>query len=153
MDPRQLIERYLEILETADFDRLDEVVSPDVYDHVGQRSGIAWWKEILGSVSGAFSDTRTTVHRILVDGDQVAVHWTVEGRQTGRFLPQLGPVEPSGKPFSWTHIHIFRVANGLLVEHWAVRDDLGLAKQTGAILGPGSMAKKNRPGQCSAGGA
>jgi lactoylglutathione lyase len=82
---------------------------------------------------------RATVHHILVDGDQVAVHWTVEGRQTGRFLPQLGPVEPSGKPFSWTHIHIFRVANGLLVEHWAVRDDLGLAKQIGAILGPGSV--------------
>jgi hypothetical protein len=38
-----------------------------------------------------------------------------------------------------THIHIFRVANGLLVEHWAVRDDLGLATQTGAILGPGSV--------------
>lgn len=135
MDPRQLIERYRQILKTGQLDELDEVLSPEIYDHVGQRVGIAWWREILGRLGASFSDTRTTVHHILVDGDQIAAHMTVEGRQTGRFLPQIGPVEPTGKPFSWAHVLIFRVAGGLLAEHWAVRDDLGLAKQVGVIPG------------------
>lgn len=30
-------------------------------------------------------------------------------------------------------VHIFRVREGKIVEHWAVRDDLGLMKQLGAI--------------------
>lgn len=29
----------------------------------------------------------------------------------------------------WNHVHIFRVEDGLTVEHWAVRDDLGLLRQ------------------------
>ncbi|GAB3831576.1 ester cyclase [Dactylosporangium cerinum] len=133
MDPRELVHRYIEILQTGAFDQLDKILAPDVYDHVGQQSGIQWWKDILSKLADGFSDTRTTIEHVLVDGEHVAVHLTVTGRQTGRFLPQLGPVEPSGKPFSWTHIHIFRVRDGLLAEHWAVRDDIGLAKQVGAL--------------------
>ena len=30
---------------------------------------------------------------------------------------------------AWTFIHIWRVADGMLVEHWACRDDLGLLEQ------------------------
>jgi predicted ester cyclase len=133
MDPRELGHRYIEILQTGEFDRLDEILAPDVYDHVGQQSGIQWWKDILSKVGDAFSDTHTTIEHLLVDGDYLAVHLTVTGRQTGRFLPQIGPVEPSGKPFSWTHVHIFRISGGLIAEHWAVRDDIGLAKQAGAF--------------------
>lgn len=135
MDPRQLVERYLEILDTGRFDRLGEILAPDVYDHVGQQAGIGWWQEILSKVGSAFGDTSTTIQHLLVDGDHVAVHWTVEGRHTGPFLPQIGAVEPTGKPFSWAHVHIFRVADGLIAEHWAVRDDLGLAKQVGVAVG------------------
>ena len=29
----------------------------------------------------------------------------------------------------WTFIHIWRVADGMLVEHWACRDDMGLLEQ------------------------
>lgn len=133
MDPRELVHRYVEILRTGEFDRLEEILAPDVYDHVGQQSGIQWWKDILAKVGGGFSDMRTTIEHLLVDGDHVAVHFTVTGRQTGQFLPQVGRVEPSGKPFTWAQVHIFRISDGLIAEHWAVRDDIGLAKQVGAF--------------------
>jgi predicted ester cyclase len=32
-------------------------------------------------------------------------------------------------------VHIFRVRDGKIVEHWAVRDDLGLMKQLGVVGG------------------
>ncbi|MDE1853287.1 MAG: ester cyclase [Thaumarchaeota archaeon] len=34
------------------------------------------------------------------------------------------------------HIHLFRVVDGKIVEHWANRDDLGAARQVGRELGP-----------------
>ena len=136
-DPRATVERYVEILRTGDLDGLDEILAPDVHDHVGRRSGIAWWKEILAVVREGFSDTEVTVDHVLVDGDLCALHLTVTGRHTGRFLPQLGRVTPSGKRFTWAQAHLFRVVDGLVTEHWAVRDDLGLAKQVGAVVPAG----------------
>jgi lactoylglutathione lyase len=35
----------------------------------------------------------------------------------------------TGRPAAWAFIHLWRVANGLIVEHWACRDDLGLLVQ------------------------
>lgn len=32
---KQVVRRYIEILSTADLDRLDEIVAEDVYDYVG----------------------------------------------------------------------------------------------------------------------
>ena len=35
--------------------------------------------------------------------------------------------------FSAEHIHIYRVADGKLAEHWVVRDDLTMLRQLGAV--------------------
>jgi hypothetical protein len=40
---------------------------------------------------------------------------------------------PTGKHITQTSIHIFRFADGQLVEAWANRDDLGLMQQLGVI--------------------
>jgi hypothetical protein len=63
----------------------------------------------------------------------------MSGRHTGPFVTYRpdGPVDtampPTGKPFSVTQTHWFRVADGKVIEHWANRDDLTLAKQLGWI--------------------
>jgi hypothetical protein len=31
------------------------------------------------------------------------------------------------------HPHVYRVADGRIREHWAVRDDLGMLRQLGAL--------------------
>jgi predicted ester cyclase len=46
-------------------------------------------------------------------------------------MPLLVRVPPSGRPVAWRFIHIWRVADGLIVEHWACRDDMGLLEQVG----------------------
>ena len=38
-----------------------------------------------------------------------------------------------GKWFAVEHVHIYRIADGRIAEHWVVRDDLGMMLQTGAI--------------------
>src|SRR3954470_20615685 len=46
-------------------------------------------------------------------------------------------VPATHKPFAVKHVHLFRVADdGRALEHWAVRDDLGLAMQAGLLPPP-----------------
>jgi hypothetical protein len=40
---------------------------------------------------------------------------------------------PTGRTFSATQSHWFRLEHGLIAEHWANRDDLGMAKQLGWV--------------------
>jgi lactoylglutathione lyase len=44
-------------------------------------------------------------------------------------MPLLSGVPASGRPAAWRFIHIWRVADGMVVEHWACRDDMGLVEQ------------------------
>ena len=37
--------------------------------------------------------------------------------------------QPAGQSFTVMQMHWFRVQSGQIVEHWAVRDDLSLARQ------------------------
>jgi predicted ester cyclase len=46
-------------------------------------------------------------------------------------MPLLVRLPPSGRPVAWRFIHIWRVADGLIVEHGACRDDMGLLEQVG----------------------
>lgn len=39
----------------------------------------------------------------------------------------------AGNRFSVEHIHSYRVKDGQLIEHWVVRDDLGMMLEVGAI--------------------
>ena len=41
--------------------------------------------------------------------------------------------EMSGQTYTVTHVHIYRVVDGKIREHWAVRDDLSMLQQLGAI--------------------
>ncbi len=63
------------------------------------------------------------------DGDLVAQHLTLHGTHQASTMPLLTPVSPSGRAAAWTFIHIWRVADGVIVEHWACRDDMGLLEQ------------------------
>jgi predicted ester cyclase len=77
----------------------------------------------------AFSDLAWTTERDVVDDDLVVTYGMLSGRHTGDFVawtPQ-GTVArafvPTGKAFSVRQAHFQRVADGLVVEHWAARDD------------------------------
>ncbi len=52
---------------------------------------------------------------------------TSRGTHTGEFMGKPA----TGKRFESEAIHLYRVENGKLSEHWAKRDDLGMARQLG----------------------
>jgi predicted ester cyclase len=88
----------------------------------------------------AFSGLAFEVHEVAAanEGDLVVVHNTMSGRQTGDFVMwDHGKVKvvmpPTGREFASTQSHWLRFRDGLIVEHWANRDDFATAEQLGWV--------------------
>ena len=75
---------------------------------------------------------RYEVHDVVADGDRVAIRATAHGvHNTGH----LG-FTATGKPYAMPTMHLYREKDGLLVEHWGVRDELSVLWQVGALPPP-----------------
>ncbi|HXW91261.1 MAG TPA: ester cyclase [Terriglobales bacterium] len=42
-------------------------------------------------------------------------------------------VQPTGRTFEVQHIHMYRVLDGKIAEHFANRDDIGMMRQLGLL--------------------
>ena len=96
-------------------------------------SGAAATSEWLRS---CFGNLKYDIHRVFVDGDMAAAYVTMHGTHEGGLPPG---VPATHKPFAVEHVHLFRFADdGRVVEHSAVRDDLGMVMQLGLLPPPGA---------------
>ena len=132
-EKRALVLRLVDAHNRHDIAAAMACFVPDVSNH-GRSAGRQGLAGIFKSLYTAFPDHYFEVELLLVDGDWV----TAVYRQTGTHegvpeLPVLGgllrEVPPTGKPVSVLNIHLYRVENGYIVEHRAVRDDLGMMQQ------------------------
>ena len=57
-------------------------------------------------------------------GESIVVWLVMRGTHVGSGFPWLGGRPRSDRKVEWAQVHMFRVADGRLREHWAVRDDL-----------------------------
>jgi predicted ester cyclase len=111
----------------------DEPIEARVRGPEGYKATLRWAQR-------AFTQMRFEVNQVAVSGNLVALHATFHARQHGPFVVYDSPdghvtdVFPSnGRSFAVRHTHWITVSNGLVSEHDAVRDDLGMAKQLGWI--------------------
>ncbi|MEV4351328.1 ester cyclase [Actinoplanes sp. NPDC049596] len=142
----ELCVRSMTIMGSGDLAELAEVVHPEAVNREAQNEppacrvqGPAAFAATARWLRDAFADLRFEIHDTVADGDLVVVHCTMSGRQVGPFVgyDKQGEVAqafpPRGRPFAITQTHWFRLKDGLVVEHWANRDDLGLATQLGWV--------------------
>jgi predicted ester cyclase len=115
-----------------DLAMFDDVLHPDVVDHVGGQVGIEWWRFMGGKLRASFPDLEFVIDDVIAAEDKVVLRLTMTGTHRGSDMPMLIGMEPTGKAVSWSHIHIFRVTDGKIAEHWAVRDDPSMLKQLAA---------------------
>ncbi|HET9017299.1 MAG TPA: ester cyclase [Thermomicrobiaceae bacterium] len=144
---KELVRRYFAAMDRGDVDGAAALWSPDAINHASGRPGLqpppgsAMLGDVFRSLHQAFPDRRWQIDDLIAEGDTVVCRMTVSG--TYGENPPL-PVEstflitapPMGRPYSVTHIHVLRVAEERIVEHWAARDDLGLLLQLGVISRP-----------------
>ncbi len=99
--------------------------------------GRALVRQIVSVWRTAFPDLRFTVESIVAEDDLVMCEVSFQGTHLGEF-PLIPPLEgptllPNGRAFRVKHIHRFRLRDGKIVEHFAVRDDLGMFQQLGHL--------------------
>ena len=91
-------------------------------------------REIVSAWRMAFPDLHFEVEEEICSLEQVVVRMMVRGTYRGPFrLLGLAGVAPTGRAFAVDQIHIHRVRDGRIVEHWAVRNDLEMLQQLGVL--------------------
>ena len=128
-DARAVVEEVFRRQQAGDDTFLDEFVAVDMVNHAAGpqgRDGLAW---ILRTIDHDLGPITVEQHHLVGSGDVVAQHLTLHGTHRESTMPLLAGVPPSGRPVAWRFMHVWRVADGLIVEHWACRDDMGLLEQ------------------------
>jgi lactoylglutathione lyase len=108
---------------------LDELVAADLVNHAAGPQGREGLKAILRTIEVDLGPVTVEQHHLVGEGDLVAQHLTLHGTHRASTMPLLAGTPVSALAAAWTFIHIWRVADGMIVEHWACRDDLGMLEQ------------------------
>jgi predicted ester cyclase len=125
---RTVVEEMLRRQQAGD-DTFLELVAVDMVNHAAGPQGRSGLAQILRTIDHDLGPVTVEQHHLIGNGDLVAQHLTLHGTHRRSTMPLLADVPPSGRPVAWTFIHIWRVTDGMIVEHWACRDDMGLLDQ------------------------
>jgi steroid delta-isomerase-like uncharacterized protein len=131
---KAIVRRFIdEIFVRARPEAVDELLADDFVAHTWPSTGHPKddLKGAMERTSKGLSDVSFTIDDMIGEGDQVAVRLTARATQTG----QLMGMPPSGKTYEIAEIHIFRIRDGKVAEHWHQFDQMGMMKQLGAMPG------------------
>jgi steroid delta-isomerase-like uncharacterized protein len=131
-EEKALVRRFIdEVFLKGDFAAVDDLTTDDFVSQTSGpgASGKDGMKQAITRVSAGLSDASMKIEDMIAEDDRVAVRLTGHAVQTGEFMG----MPPSGKAYTIGEIHIFRVRDGKVAEHWHQADFLGMMRQLGAL--------------------
>jgi steroid delta-isomerase-like uncharacterized protein len=138
-DLKSKLQRTIEIFNEGNVGLIDELYASDFVNRTTP-PGVAptrdGFKQFARALRTAFPDVHYTIDDSIEAGDKFISRLTVSGTMRGDFAG----MPATGKRATWTEIHIVRTANGQVVEHWGLTDQLGMMVQLGVIPAPGQVA-------------
>jgi steroid delta-isomerase-like uncharacterized protein len=134
MTGEELSRKRVQIVNEKRFSDLSEVLAPNGVTHYGSQDlhGVA---ELAGAFAGfaaAFSDMRTSIEALVVDGDRIGVRYMSRGTHSGEFMG----VAPTGRTVAFGGAGINRILDGKIVETWTVDDLAALIRQISGATAP-----------------
>ena len=136
---QHLAETYLAMLNTHEPDLVDRFVAEDYRNHNafvadGREANRQFWKAFFTGLP----DLSATMEDFVTSGDRVVGRFVYRGTHTG----ELMGIPASGNPVEMRSIDIWRVEDGMFVEHWDELNLLEMFEQMGALppLGAGPDA-------------
>jgi steroid delta-isomerase-like uncharacterized protein len=137
---KTLVRRLMEDdISRGDEEIADAIIHPDFFDHtnpLGMQHGLAGHKAIVRLFRSIFPDLEWRIDDLIAEGDKVVARTTMRGTHRADFFG----IPPTGRRVTMQGIHVVRIADGRIIEHWGSNDDLGLMRQLGAIPTPGEPA-------------
>ena len=127
---RFLAETFVQMLNTHDADLVDAFIASDYRNHNafvddGREANRQFWAAFFA----ALPDLTATMEDLVISGDRVVGRFVYRGTHRGEFMG----IPASGRPVEMRSIDIWRVADGLFVEHWDELNTLEFFQQLGAL--------------------
>jgi steroid delta-isomerase-like uncharacterized protein len=133
---KALVLQFYKAFDDRQMDRALELLAPNFIAHMAGMPKALDGEEFKQFGMGfylAFNQGQHNFDEVIVSGDRVVTCGTFTATHLGEFqgLP------PTGKHISLSIMHIDRIEDGKIVEHWGQGDALGLMQQLGVIFLPG----------------
>jgi predicted ester cyclase len=132
---RRLID---EVFNRGRMEVADELVAQDCVEHQqsGMGDGPEGVKRVATTLRNAFPDFTLSIEDLVVDGDRVWARQRGGGTNSGSFFGH----PPTGKSGFIEVFDVVRFANGKVIEHWGVPDQLSMLIQLGLVAAPTKKA-------------
>jgi steroid delta-isomerase-like uncharacterized protein len=133
---KEIVRRIAEeVWNQRNADKVDEFFAPNFVHHNPNMPDVKTREDYKNYAKVCFagvSGEKTTIVRLIAEGDFVSKQWVWTATQTGEFFG----LPPTGKSVTMTAMTIYRLENGKVVEDWWNQDVLGLWQQLGLALAP-----------------
>jgi steroid delta-isomerase-like uncharacterized protein len=131
---RDLIKRYFEeLFNQGRVELIPTLLHPDYVNHSPGAPDLPRGREGVGIVVAAlrraFPDLRYTVEDLVVGADAVATRATMSGTHRG----DLFGLPATGRSVRVAQMTIERIADGQIIAHHRLTDDLSLLRQLGVL--------------------
>jgi predicted ester cyclase len=130
---KQLCRDYFTAFLKRDTDWMHKHIAPTFVRHdpglpfeVRGPDGVA---QLHDALLPAFPDMQLPLLDFVAEGEKVLVRLRVQATHTGVF----GDMAPTGRKIDIGVLDLFQIRDGVLIEHWALLDNLGMLKQLGAL--------------------
>lgn len=131
---KEILDRFDALLGADDLSELDALCTADMVNHSlapDRPRGLAGTREYLESMGRhSFREQRWEELTVVAEGAYVVQFGKRGGHWSGG--PFLGIEAPAGQ-YSRDFMAAYRFTNGQIAERWAIRDDLGMLRQLGAL--------------------
>jgi steroid delta-isomerase-like uncharacterized protein len=141
MHGQELAETFVKMINTHDPDLVGQFEAEGYVNHEtlfyaeGREANRQFWHAFFA----ALPDVSASMEDLVISGDRVAGRFVYRGTHTGDFMG----VPASGSAVEMRSIDIWRIEEGMFVEHWDELNTLQVFQQMGALppLGGGSEAQ------------
>ena len=129
---KAIVRRFVdEIFVQGRKETVDELLAEDFVAHTWPSTGNprADLKGAIDRTSAGLADPVFEIEDVIAEGDRVAIRLTAAATQVGEMMG----MPPSGKRYEIGEIHVFRLRDGKVVEHWHQFDQMAMMRQLGAL--------------------
>lgn len=134
---------FRDVFNERNLDLCDELFTDEYIEHAiapfgdeepGVVHGPDHMRNVVTWLVEQYPDLTMEIESLIAEGDIVVARVRSEGTNLGKLN---GVVPPTGKRFSGRQSHWYRIEDGKVAEHWAIREDLETMLQLGVLQRPG----------------
>ena len=130
---KQLARDYFRAFLARDEAWWNEHIAPDFRRHDPglpfEVVGPAGIRQLADALLPGIPDLRLPIEDVVAEGGKVLVRLRVQGTHGGELMGMAA----TGRPIDIGVMDLFAIKGGVLVEHWALLDNLSMLRQLGAL--------------------